>query len=186
MIKNYIFGYGSLINLESAAKTLGRIISDDQVLIVDVKNYLSLWRLVIKVIVHGKRKKPVNAVFLDITNQRGKESNGIVIEVSKDELKKLDIREQYYNRIDITKYIHPQIQDSKVYSYQGKPEFFAENFTNPVVLTQYLNIVNKGIKHWGRDFSDKFDATTQPFNFKMINGIYKFFNEEQNILTGRD
>ena len=186
MMKHFIFGYGSLINLESAAKTLGRIISDNQVLIVDAKNFSRLWRLVIKVIVNGKLKKPVNAVFLDIANQRGKESNGIVIEVTIDELKKLDIREQHYRRIDITRYIHPQIQDGKVYSYQGEPEFFAENFTNPVVLTQYLNLVDKGVRHWGKDFSNKFEATTQPFNFQMVDGMYKFYNEEQNILTGRD
>jgi len=185
-MKSYILGYGSLINLESASKTLGRIISDNEVLIVDVKNYSRLWRLVIEVIVNDYQNKPVNAVFLDIADQGGKELNGIVIEVSMNELKKLDIREKYYSRINITKCIHPQVQDGKVFAYQGKPEFFVENFANPVVLTQYLNIVNKGIRHWGKEFSDKFAATTQPFQFRMIDGDYKFYNKEQNIFTGRD
>jgi len=185
-MKSYIFGYGSLVNIDSAAKTLGRIINDNQVLIVDAIDFSRLWRLVTKVIVNGKQGEDVNAVFLDIAYQRGKESNGIVFEVSIDELKKLDIREQYYRRIDITKYIRPHIQDGKVYTYQGKPEFFAENFTSPVVLAQYLKMIDEGIRRWGKSFSDKFKATTQPLNFTIINGTYKFYNEEQNILTGRD
>lgn len=185
-MKNYIFGYGSLINLESVAKTLGRIVNDNEVLIVDVKNFSRLWRLVVPVIVNEYRNKPVNAVFLDIADQGGEELNGILIEVSIDELKKLDIREKYYRRIDITKNIRPQVQDGKVFTYQGNPEFFVENFNNPVVLTQYLNIVDKGIRHWGKEFFNNFIATTQPCNFRMIDGTYKFYDKEQNILTGRD
>lgn len=185
-MKNYIFAYGSLINLESAAKTLGRIVNDNEVLTVDAKNYLRLWRLVAQVIVNECRDKPVNAVFLDIADQGGEELNGILIEVTRNELEKLDIREKYYRRIDITEYIHPPVQDGRVFVYQGKPEFFVENFTNPVVLTQYLNIIDKGIRHWGKEFSDRFEATTQPHGFAMIDGVYRFYDKELNILTGRD
>ena len=95
-MKSYIFGYGSLINLESVAKTLGRTVNDNQVLIVDAKNYSRLWRLVVQVIVNKYRGKPVNAVFFDIADKHGEELNGILIEVSTYELKKLDIREKYY------------------------------------------------------------------------------------------
>jgi len=185
-MKNYIFGYGSLINLQSAAKTLGRTVKDSEVLIVDAKNYTRVWRLVTQVIVSECRDKPVNAVFLDIADQSEKELNGILIKVSINELKKLDIREKDYRRIDITNYIHPQVQDSKVFTYQGKPEFFVENFTNPIILTQYLNVLHQGIQHWGKEFFDKFEATTQPCNFGTLHGAYKFCDKEQNILTGRD
>lgn len=153
---------------------------------VEAIHFSRLWRVVVPVIIHGHKDNPVNAVFLDIEKRRGRTVNGIIIELSIDELKKLDIREKHYSRIDITKYIHPQIQKGKAFAYQGKPEFFVENFANPKVLTQYLKIVYKGIQRWGKEFSNKFEATTLPYSFETIDGAYKFYDKQQNILTGRD
>jgi hypothetical protein len=185
-MKDYIFGYGSIINLESAAKTLGRTVEDHEVLMVEARDFSRLWRVVVPVIVDGYGENPVNAVFLDIEKHQGKGVSGIIIQVTTDELKRLDIREKPYSRIDITPYIHPRVQDGRIFAYQGKPEFFVDNFDNPKVLTQYLNIVYKGLQHWGREFSDRFEETTQPHNFETIDGSYKFGDVEQNILTGRD
>lgn len=185
-MKNYIFGYGSLINLKSATKTLGRTIRDQDVFTVEAQHFSRIWRLVVPVIVDAYIDNPVNAVFLDIEKQHGKVINGIIIEVSLDELKNLDIREKNYNRVDITDYILPQIQRNKVYAYQGKPDFFAENFSNPKILIQYLNILHKGLEHQGKEFTEKFEKTTQSHSFEMINGFYKFLDKKQNIMTGRE
>lgn len=184
-MKNYVFGYGSLINLESAEKTLGRAVRDEEVRIVDADDFARLWRLVVQVTVTGYRDNPVNAVFLDIVDQVGEKCNGILIEVSKDELERLDVREKYYDRIDITENVRPRVSDGKVFVYQGNPKFFAENFPNPRILAQYKDIVRKGTLHWGKDFARNFEQTTRPHRFETIEGPYKFHDPDQNIVTGR-
>jgi hypothetical protein len=184
-MKNYVFGYGSIINLESAAKTLGRPIKDDDAFIVDLQNYVRIWRVVAPVIVHRDGEQLIHAVFLDIQNQVGKSVNGILIDLSIDELNKLDIREKHYNRIDITPHVRPPLDNSRIFAYQGKPQFFVENFADPKVLARYVDIVYQGIRHWGTDFQEKYEATTLPHHFDVIDGVYRFNDPEQNIVTGR-
>ena len=184
-MKNFVFGYGSLINLQSAEKTLGRAVRESDVQIVNLVNYSRVWRLIGQVIVDNYQD-PVNAAFLDIAYQNGAVSNGILIEVTSDELKKLDKREKHYRRINITQFIRPQVQDGKIFTYQGEPEFFADNFPNPVVLTQYVKMVEQGTEYWGKEFSDQFNKTTRHHQFKTVDGHYKFYDVEQSILTGRD
>lgn len=184
-MRSYVFGYGSLINLESAEKTLGRMVNRHTVLVVDARSYSRLWRVVVPVVVHGYSQKPVNGVFLDIEEQSGKATNGILIAVNDTELANLDAREKHYNRIDITERISPPVGDGIVFAYQGKPEFFATHFPDTKILNNYLSLIHKGVRAWGKEFSYKFDATTQPHSFEVIDGVYQFCDKEQNRLTGR-
>lgn len=185
-MKNYIFGYGSIINLKSAEKTLRRPVKDDEAFLVDLHNYIRVWRLVAPVIVQRDGEQPVHAVFLDVQNEAGKLVNGILIDVNTDELGRLDIREKHYNRIDVTPHVRPPVENSRVFAYQGKPQFFAENFADPKVLARYVDIVYQGIRHWGTEFQKRYEATTLPHHFEVIDGVYRFHDPDQNIVTGRD
>lgn len=182
----YIFGYGSLVNLESAAKTLGRQVRKTEVLLGNVQDFFRVWRVVIPVTVQGYEAGHANAVFLDIKRSKGDTVNGILIRVSIDELKCLDIREKYYERIDITGLFYPLIEKANIYTYQGKTPFFVENFTHPKVLAEYEKIVQDGLVFWGPEFSYHFRRSTESHGFDVINGAYKFDDDEINSLTGHD
>jgi hypothetical protein len=184
-MKTYIFGYGSLIVPESATKTLGRKIYDKDVLLGDIKDYSRLWNLVVQVILHNQQSDNiVNAVFLNIQKHQGKVINGALLQVTENELIKLDIREKQYQRIDITNNVLTYLSgESVIFTYVGKSEFLVNNYTKPRILKEYLNVIER-IQYWGKDFYDRFNSTTEIHNFEILNGTYKFLDEQQNLFTG--
>jgi hypothetical protein len=175
-MKTYVFGYGSLVNPESAAKTLGRKLYDKDVSLVEIKNYTRSWGLVVEVILYYRGDgKSINAAFLDIQKIDGKSANGVLIEVNKGKLEKFDKREKYYDRVDVTDDINPRPQEGNVvYTYVGKSAFLARNYRNVKVLHEYQKIVDQGIQHWGQAFCDRFNLTTAAHEFEIVTGTYIF------------
>jgi hypothetical protein len=184
-VRSYIFGYGSLIIPESVTKSLGRHIDKEDISLVEVNDFTRLWRLVVQVIVnYDGNERPVNAVFLDIQKLPGKIINGSLIEVSEEDLNNLDIREKQYDRIDITESVTSRLQGQyRIFTYTGKPEFHVKHYDNPMILKQYLNVLD-GIGEWGDNFYQRFTSTTEPNNYPIIDGNYKFLDKQQNIVTG--
>lgn len=185
-MKKYIFGYGSLINLKSAAKTFQRPISDDDIRLVSAAGYFRVWRIVVPVRTEQENGEIVSAVFLDIEQRGDSDVNGVLIEVTDEELSNLDIRESSYDRLEITSHVRPCIEDGVVYTYQGKPSFFVEHYDRPVVPGRYLAMVAAGVERWGSEFSNQYDVTTEPCPFEIFDGAYRFCDDMQNFLTGHD
>ena len=185
LMKNYIFGYGSLIVPESATKTLGRILDSKDVFLIEVNNFFRTWDIVIPVrISNGMQEKVINAVFLNIQKNPNKVINGVLLQVTDEELLKLDIREKQYFRINITADVQTKLSNEyMVFTYIGKPEFNLDKYSNPKILDGYLKIIEK-IQYWGKDFYNKFNLTTKPYNFEIEYGNYKFLDKDQNTLTG--
>lgn len=194
-VKNYIFGYGSLVSPESITLTLRRQFSPGELKLAEVKNHTRLWGLVCPVILHGPDgDKPVNAVFLDVRRSPGKCVNGVLIEVTEQEMQSLDIRERQYERVEITNDTVPALEGddddddddnrSRVFTYTGRMVYFVENYKNPKVLDEYQKKVLAGLHYWGSDFIEKFNQTTVPHNYEIVSGSYRFLDDEQNRLTG--
>ena len=184
--KQFVLGYGSLLNLESAGKTLGRLIQPEDVVRVEVEDHLRLWNLVAPVQLIDRENEWVNAVFLDLQPRPGYRANGILIEVSPTELDNLDIREQNYSRRDVSAETSDRPDQSTVFAYVGKPEYFAACFEQTAILGRYVEIVQVGLKTWGLRFADRYHETTQPHDFPIVDGPYRFSDPAQNLLTGRN
>jgi gamma-glutamylcyclotransferase (GGCT)/AIG2-like uncharacterized protein YtfP len=85
---NYIFAYGSLINMKYN-KQLDK--NDNRIVIpVTIHKVQRHW-------IYCKNTK----TYLGIRYDDNSKTNGLILEVSDDELDKLDIRERYYNRIKL-------------------------------------------------------------------------------------
>jgi hypothetical protein len=143
--------------------------------------------LVVQVILNNKEKEEeyVNAVFLDMQKSEGKSINGVLIEVNENELDDLDIRETQYSRIEVTDYLSTRLANSyKVFAYMGKPEFSAKYYNDVKILSEYEKIISSCIHHWGREFYDRFNITTEPHSFEKVNGTYRFLSKRQNVMTG--
>jgi cation transport regulator ChaC len=185
----YLFGYGSLINPQSIALTLGRKVHHKELTLVEISGYCRSWNLVVPVVItdENQNSKPINAVFLDLQKRSGMVSNGVIFKVGAYELANMDIREKQYNRIDVTSNIsHIEQKQLAIFTYVGKPDFFVTNYSNPKILKRYYNIILQGLEYWGKDFAHTFNQTTEPHNFETIEGLYKFLDDKQNILTGHD
>ena len=146
----YIFGYGSLVNVKNRNKTCSTqgfpaIINKD-FKYVRTASYPAMG---IKKIKKGDSKKPIN---------------GVLLEVTPDQLKKFDKREKHYYRIKVPhEYITSlsKIQIDKtlpVYIYKPKSSFGKKTRKKP--SKKYLNIVIDGFKKYGKKFSDMFLSTT--------------------------
>jgi cation transport regulator ChaC len=186
----YIFGYGSLINPESIALTLGRKINHKELRPVEIIDYCRSWNMVIPVIITDEiqKDKTVNSVFLDLQKLSGITANGVIFKVEASDLENMDIREKQYNRIEVTSHITNMKlnHDLAIFTYVGKPEFFVANYSNPKILKRYHNIIVEGLKYWGDTFTHQFNQTTKADNFEIIEGTYKFLDKKQNLVTGHD
>jgi len=186
-MKEFLFGYGSIINLISAKKTLGREIPHSEVTTAKLKNFTRIWGIAADVMVDGhNQNKPIHAAFYDLQGKINSTVNGVIIEVNAKELDDLDDREKQYNRIDVTKNIVAQMDYDKVYAYIGKKKFSVKNFKNVIILKEYQKIVDEGEEYWGKLFEKKFNLTTQIHSFKIMEGRYSFLDQKQNILTGHN
>ena len=170
----------------SAGKTLGRLVRSEDVVPVEVEDHLRLWNLVAPVQLIDGKSQWVNAVFLDLQPRPGQHANGILIEVSPSELDNLDIREQNYTRQDVSAKTPGRPDHSTVFAYVGKPEFFAACFEQTAILRRYIEIVEVGLQTWGQIFADRYYETTQPHDFPIVDGRYRFSDPTQNLLTGRN
>lgn len=171
----YIFGYGSLINPFSASMTLGRSLSKNDIICIEIKNHIRIWDIVVNVLLNQSNILiPMNALFLDIRESVGKITNGVLIKVKKKDLEKMDIREKQYERIDVTKNIFPPLSnDDIIYTYKGRKEFFSKNYENIKILNEYKKIIDTGIQYWGNSFSKKFFSSTLLKEVEIVKGSYK-------------
>ena len=94
----YLFGFGSLINLISAQKSFKRVLTQNDLIPVKIKGYERVWNALESI---QFKEKQVNGVFLNIQKKEDSILNGVVIEISKEELEILKLREKNYSCITI-------------------------------------------------------------------------------------
>ena len=177
--KLYIFGYGSIINPQSAEKTLRRNLNKNEIVECNLGKYERVWNVVDSVIISDSKHTLTDAVFLNIQKNKDKLTNGVIIEISKVELERFDERERNYDRIDVTENIIPKINDGIVYTYIGKKMHLSNNSKNIVLLTKYHEIVQKGLQCYDSTFQDNFANNTKSHNFKFVEGDYIFTDNKQ-------
>ena len=95
----YVFGYGSLMNPESAARTLQRVPSREELVPARLPGWQRKWQIAGSGLL-GEEEEPRTLVFLDIVPaEKGRVMNGILLRVENaEELARLDQRERHYNR----------------------------------------------------------------------------------------
>ncbi|GAB3903255.1 gamma-glutamylcyclotransferase [Larkinella knui] len=186
-LKKYVFGYGSLINCSSASKALNRNLSKEDIILVNLINFQRNWSLWDEVF-SLKLQKNVKGIFLNILQSQGNYMNGIIIEVSDEELKNLVIREKNYDCIDVTNNIEftdKNLSDNfEVYSFIGKNEYiFDENILDGYIFENYIKIVDVGLINISEEFRNEFYKTTLNRNTSILEGAYSFIDYNQQKLV---
>lgn len=88
-----------------------------------LSDHVRKWQLVDWVIIQGLNpERIIPAIFLDVVQEQGKEVNGILFQLSEEELDKMDRRERNYDRIQISNLIEPKVSDP-VYMYVGNEKY---------------------------------------------------------------
>lgn len=168
--KKYVFGYGSLVSRKDLQRTLKHEVSLMQPAVL--KGWVRDWSIVIKNakgVGHYRlvadESLPEYVVVLNVRKpkdgERPTNPNGILFEVTDEDLKFLDKRESHYVRTEVTKDIDIDV-DGKVYTYVGLAKHMTLNKYNEqaILAHSYVDIVNSGFDSTGDNNAETFRTTT--------------------------
>ncbi len=176
---NYILGYGSLINLQSLTETMQRDILSTDIIAVKLNGYKRIWNLKDTIITFDDNRT-ITGIFLNIAKSDADWTNGIIFEVSDEELKSLDERERNYVKHDVSEkvraYTDIDLSGAKIYSYVAENPIYLQDKAseNTYVMDLYVEIVEKGCKAIGEAFYQDYLTSTAKHEFSTLEGDYDF------------
>jgi cation transport regulator ChaC len=182
--QNYILGYGSLMNITSLKRALRKEISRDELLPVTLVNFQRTWSASESVF-SEKLNRIIKAIFLDAQPAKGKYLNGIIFEASEEEIQNLALRERNYELVQVTGLIKVDdkyhiSRSANVFTFTSKMHVRAQKGDeNSFVLQRYVQMVEDACLEFGEIFQKEYRATTEPIPFELLDGGYRFVDEEQ-------
>ncbi len=159
-----LLGYGSLMNPESAAKTLGYIPHTTPTKVNGLERAYNATQPVY----YEHLKQHRNTAFLDVQPKPDNTINGVILEINHNDLSRLIIREKNYqlSRIETQ-------EKFTFYTFMTPHEHHPHNYDNPVVSQYYINIVEYKLEHiYGKEFLQTFKETTNPTNLPIVEGVF--------------
>ena len=182
---NFVFGYGSLMNVENLQKYLGHDLTpDSDFIFCGLRDFHRCWNIAMdnridlpnyKYYIEQKTgNRPEGFVtFLNIRPVQGKTIIGILFRVSDRELRNLDQRERNYQRIDVTKAIDIPIQE-KAWVYIGLDEAekrYQESLKqdNAMISQDYFDLVHNAYLSLGKEVFSNYVATTDKPRVPILN-----------------
>ena len=174
-----VFAYGSLASLASAERTLGRPV--ERAGLARLAGWRRRWSQARDNLRSEKTfaraddgTVPPHCLGLNIERRTGPGPNGLLIEITEDELERLAVREIRYDRIDVTAEIAASDQQGldRVFTFTAKPRNYAE--TPPpgaVILATYARAVEAAFESMGPDQLALFRTTTGPHPVEVIEGV---------------
>lgn len=178
MSKLAVFGYGSLVDAPSAARTLGRDPAESRpegtAWTAELVGWQRRWsqardnRRCEKTFAldrDGSVPDYVLGLNIERTGSPHDVVNGLLIAVSEEELARLDLREVRYDRVDVTAEIAPHslaAEFEAVITYEAKPEnLVLEPPAGSVILRSYAEAVEAAFAKLGPGQRLEYLRTTQ-------------------------
>jgi dephospho-CoA kinase len=177
--KDFILGYGSLVDREQLRRFLKREEQGpDKWRVCQLPDYRRTWNIAMDnrqtipgyryYIDSGSGMRPaVYVAFLNVRPACGEQTTGLLFGVSADELAMIDQRERNYQRIDITALLAPTLPDIEgcFWLYCGLPEaeqrFQAGKSSGSTVIARsYFETVASAYATLGPAHADNYSATT--------------------------
>jgi cation transport regulator ChaC len=164
-----VFAYGSLVNPESFARTLGR--EPAELVPVRLPGWRRRWSIHRDNLAHEKTfaredggDVPRWVIGLNLErdeNGEGPAPNGALIEISEGELERLDVRELRYDRVDVSGAVAGRAGFDRVVSYTAKREHFtAEPPQGAVAMAPYVRAIEAAFNALGEGEWELFLTTT--------------------------
>lgn len=176
----YIFGYGSLVNINSAQKTFTRELKHEDFIPVVVNGYKKVWNSIESIIFEGE-KEISNGIFLNLEKDLNSSTNGVLLEITLEEFEFLKLREKNYSCIEIES-VQDFKTDKKIYTFMttNKDKIAKENSKNTFIPQKYINLLEDGLINYSSEFKKDFISSYSNYPFKIKDGTYKFSDAIQN------
>jgi hypothetical protein len=176
----YLFGFGSLINLSSAQKSFKRVLTQDDLIPVKIKGYERVWNAIESIQFEDEL---VNGVFLNIQKNQNSILDGVVIELSGEELEILKLREKNYSCITIeSKDILNRDFKSDLIAFMttNEKKLAKVGDLNTFIPAKYVHIIKEALKNYDDDFVKGFKKSLENYPFSLKEGSYIFTDPIQN------
>lgn len=178
-MRTFIFGYGSLINSASISKTIKRIVDASDLIPVKLHGFKRIWNLKEKVF-SQQIDASINAIFLNIEEDKNSYANGIIFEVTDEEFKYLKTRERNYECLNVQSLLQYYTSIDKInfdvfVFIASDPRLLEVGIENNCfIMKRYIELVENGCKSIGDDFYKDYIMTTQDPPFSILEGEYTF------------
>lgn len=176
----YLFGFGSLININSAQKSFKRVLKQEDLIPVQIKGFQRVWNALESV---KFDKDLVNGVFLNIEKNPQNTLYGVVIKITAQELEVLKLREKNYSCINISfKDVLNRDFDSDLIAFMtiNKEKIAKKDDENCFIPSKYIDILNEGLKNYDEFFVNDFKKCLENLPFSLKEGNYTFSDPIQN------
>lgn len=176
----YLFGYGSLININSAQKSFERILTQKDLIPATLSGFKKVWNAI--EIINFDPKQAVNGVFLNLEYAQGT-TNGVIIKINEKELEDLKKREKNYSCIEIPKekILNLSLDENVItFCTQKKDKLAKKGDENYVIAKKYIEILTASYKSYDSVFVEKFHKSINNFPFTIQEGSYFFHDPIQN------
>jgi cation transport regulator ChaC len=183
----YVVAYGSLMELESATRGLGRRVEADELLPATLEGYRRSWSIGEAVMVQGD---PLQAVFLDVIPETGASSQVLILKVTRDELDRLRRREKNYESTKVTRQVRLPGQrhlgpDAIAYCFTGKEDHRVEAGRDDAILLEgYVDKVCVGARAVTPELPEEIRRSAEQSGWRRVPGDhYTFADSRQNRLV---
>ena len=176
----YLFGFGSLININSAQKSFKRVLKQEDLIPVQIKGFQRVWNALESI---KFDEEPVDGVFLNIEKSPQNTLSGVVIKITAQELEILKLREKNYSCINISfKDVLNREFDSDLIAFMttNEEKIAKRNDKSCFIPSKYIDIVNKGLKNYDEFFVNDFKKCLENLPFPLKEGNYTFSDPIQN------
>ena len=176
----YLFGFGSLINLTSAQKSFKRVLTQNDLIPVKIRGYERVWNALESIQFDNEI---VRGVFFNIQKNENSILDGVVIEISQEELEILKLREKNYSCITIkSSDVVNKIFNNDLIAFMtiNEEKLAKIGDINTYIPNKYIDVVKEGLKNYDGDFIEGFKKSFENYPFSIKDGSYIFTDPIQN------
>jgi hypothetical protein len=163
----------------SAQNALNRNLKQEEMIPVELAGFFRVWRAK-EILFFDSLKAQKMGIFLDLKKQKDTWVNGILIDVTPQELEQMKLREKNYDCIDVTTHLRNAAGVGQIFTFVCKPECQLKPEETDVAIPQgYLDLIKEGCDAIGHSFYLRYLQTTEDIHLPIQEGKYLFIDPVQ-------
>jgi cation transport regulator ChaC len=175
---DYVFGYGSLVELTEPLVEAGRVFPT---VLGRLSGFRRRWGVAMNnweateaekhfVDPNSGLKPRIRVAYLDIVEHAEGSVNGLAVPADSGRLADLDVREVNYVRVDVSEAFHPRLPQ-RVFTYMGtdaaRERCRRSDLGGIHVSSQYVTRIQRGFAALGPGQLEEYVLTTEPLAFPV-------------------
>jgi hypothetical protein len=155
----YIFSYASLLSTRQISSVLGREVRKGDLKMAKLRNHRLEWSAFCPALSKCEGDIDFDPNYIASANvhpAQGESANGVLFRIKRDELERLDAREQNYCRVNVTELVD-ETDGIPVYTYSFIPRGPIEKFSEQAFIRKdYVDLLDHSLQEFGESFRTEY------------------------------